>query len=108
MQRVTSALSCFSAIAASLLVASVTPAAGELGAIEWDDHKIEAAAPGVTLAVLEPSILDSKTIEGERAGVPNTNGRVVLSAADAIVGIASFYDYPQQTASGEQYDPNAF
>jgi rare lipoprotein A len=32
----------------------------------------------------------------------------ILQAGEVIVGIASFYDEPGPTASGEAYDPNAF
>jgi rare lipoprotein A len=32
----------------------------------------------------------------------------VLQAGEMIIGIASFYDEPGPTASGEAYDPNAF
>jgi rare lipoprotein A len=108
MQCAISALRCLSAIAALLLVASVTPVAGEPDAGKLDDHQIAADAPGVTLASLNPGILNSQQHETERTTVPNTDGRIFLSAADAIVGIASFYDEPQKTASGEAYDPNAF
>ena len=136
MLRARIALSCFSAVAASVLVASIVPAAGETSAIEWDDHTIETTAneatateataievPAIeitaievpasrmTLAALDPVALGAKEAEAERAPdrlIPPTNDRIVLSAEDTIVGIASFYDDPQETASGEQYNPNAF
>ena len=136
MLRARIALSCFSAVAASVLVASIVPAAGETSAIEWDDHTIEttaneatateataievpaiettaieAPASSMTLAALDPVALSAKEAEAERAPdrlIPPTNDRIVLSAEDTIVGIASFYDDPQETASGEQYNPNAF
>ena len=31
-----------------------------------------------------------------------------VASADTIIGIASYYDEPQRTASGEPFDPNAF
>lgn len=109
MQRAKLALSCLSAIAASLLVASVVPAAGEHAAVELDDHQMGACESGVTLAAL--NVLGSEQSESEYTidpVVPNTIDRIVLSAEHTIIGIASFYDDPQKTASGEQYDPSAF
>ena len=126
MQRATSALNCLSAIAVSVLVASAIPAtaepdaittgaietrATETRAIESNEHPIAAPASGMTLAAIDPFSLGTKDTEGESSigrHVSYPNGRIYLSAEDAIVGIASFYDEPQQTASGEQYDPNAY
>src|SRR3989304_1610083 len=34
--------------------------------------------------------------------------RISLSSDNSLVGTASFYDDPQKTAPGEQYDPNAY
>lgn len=107
MQRARSALICFSAVAASILVASATAAAGP-NAIVLDDHEIEATASSMTLAALDPMIVETENERAIDRLVPNPNGRIFLSAEDAVVGIASFYDDPQETASGEQYDPNAF
>lgn len=82
-------------IAAIAAFAFETP---EIIASDLDEATfVTAAIP--TIAVEKEPIFDI---------VPYSNGRIVLSATDAIVGIASFYDDPQQTASGEQYDPNAF
>ena len=39
---------------------------------------------------------------------PNSSKERQLVPADVIVGVASYYDYPGNTASGEPYDPNAF
>jgi rare lipoprotein A len=39
---------------------------------------------------------------------PAIDVMVPAGIAEPIVGIASFYDYPQRTASGEPYDPKAF
>lgn len=39
---------------------------------------------------------------------PSIEEAVTPRFDETIVGIASFYDYPQETASGETYDPNAF
>jgi rare lipoprotein A (peptidoglycan hydrolase) len=111
MQHAASALNCCSAIAASVLIACIVPAAGEISAIEWDDHEMEAPASGLTLAALDPPAVNPESAGNERAIdrlAPNAGDRVVLYADEAIVGIASFYDDPQETASGEQYNPNAF
>lgn len=157
MQRTSLALSRFSAVAASILVASAIPAAGEPDVHGWDDPYIELSATGSILAALDPApsipvqsapldiaapastaafaapdaalvfapadskatpaapfalaAIDPQAFLSEptiKRPIPEIDNRIVLSADDAIVGIASFYDDPQQTASGEQYDPNAY
>jgi rare lipoprotein A len=74
--------------------------------------KIEAAQSVTTIETdeLVTAAIHTVPVEIEPIAdlIPYNVGRVVLSARDAIIGIASFYDDPQQTASGEQYDPNAF
>ena len=83
----------------------------------------------MTLAALNPTVdmndieatnvetnFEKKTIETKPAEPEITtdrparisNGRISLNSEHTIVGIASFYDEPQPTASGEQFDPNAF
>jgi rare lipoprotein A len=42
------------------------------------------------------------------AGAPAALAPIALSADRAVVGAVSFYDDPQETASGEAYDPHAF
>jgi rare lipoprotein A len=96
---------------ASLLVASVVTAAAEPNAIERDEHLIEIPTSSITLAALDAPVIGSKEPTTDHAvdrSVANAASRIALSAADAIIGIASFYDEPQKTASGEQYDPTAF
>ena len=113
MQRAISALSCVSAIVASVLIA-FTPAAAETTAIELDDSQIDlqvdAPAPAFTLAAVDPAVIDTKRQDSPHAAEANTPNidRIVLNPDQAIVGIASFYDDPQPTASGEQYNPNAY
>ena len=99
MLRVTSALSRFGATAVLVVATSIISAA-----TEWhgDDLESEAVTASITETAVDSGVVANTDIE--RTPAP----RIVLAAADAIVGIASFYDDPQQTASGEQYDPNAF
>lgn len=65
----------------------------------------------VIIAAASPALMDEGNAEarnpiGQRAVMPMLRYRP--DPDRAIIGIASFYDDPQQTASGEQYDPNAF
>ncbi len=115
MQRAVSALRCVRAITASILIASIVPATAETTAIEWDESQIDlpvdASAQAVALAALDPAGFDTKPQDVARPAdpiVPNDCVRIVLRAEQAIVGIASFYDDPQSTSSGEQYNPNAY
>jgi rare lipoprotein A len=94
-------------LAASLLVASIVTAVGGPSAIERDELLIEIPASRVVLTALDAPVADPARTATVDRPVPDTS-RIALSAADAIVGIASFYDEPQKTASGEQYDPTAF
>ena len=110
MQRAASALSCVSAIAASVLVASVVPAAAT--EIEWNDSQIDLqfeAPANIALAALDHTAIEAKQdTPPDYRLLPYEFDRIVLNPEQAIVGIASFYDDPQETASGEQYNPNAF
>ena len=111
MQRARNALGCASAIATLLLVTSVTPAAGELDATSSDVCEISETELELKLAKLDLSELDKLTTKSERPTerlMAGGNGHIVLSTDEVIVGIASFYDDPQKTASGEEYDPDAF
>jgi rare lipoprotein A len=104
-----------------MLVASAIPATAgpelfetgtiELGASETKENSIEAPTSHMALAALDPLSVGTKRTESERIDghlVSHADGHIYLSANDAIIGIASFYDDPQPTASGEQYDPNAY
>jgi rare lipoprotein A len=107
MQRARIALRCFGAIAVSFVLSAV-PALGEPTTTETKDRKVEPSASNTALAALDLAALRSSDMGTERPAGPNFVSRVVLFAEDATIGIASFYDEPQETASGEQYDPNAF
>jgi len=105
------ALSCVSAVAASVFVASGAMATVEPNSIELEDLRLSTAASGMILAALEPTVIDSKDAETERPVnrlVPVPNNRIPLSSNNTVVGTASFYYDPQKTASGEQYDPDAY
>jgi rare lipoprotein A len=108
MQSARNALRCFCTLAVSFFVLSAAPASGEPTTVESNNHDVATAASGMALAALTPATLGSKEMESERPTVPNAVSRIVLSTGHAIVGIASFYDEPQKTASGEEYDPNAY
>jgi hypothetical protein len=67
-----------------------------------------AAAAREIIIALAPPLIDPQGADRpvERLAAPI--GRFPIPTDPAIIGIASFYDDPQSTASGEQYDPNAF
>ena len=69
---------------------------------ELDWRETDAAA-----AALEPPLDCSTSADLDTLAIPS-QAFAVLPSAETIIGIASFYDYPQKTASGEQYDPTAF
>jgi rare lipoprotein A (peptidoglycan hydrolase) len=58
------------------------------------------------LAMIGPGAAESDSLFGSVGPTPSV--RASLPSDLTLVGIASFYDDPQSTASGEQYDPNAF
>ena len=82
-----------------------------LGAVEPaadETERQEGAACEAKQTALSPPIR-----AGEEFPTLDPALRPVIDAAtpridEAIVGIASFYDYPQETASGEPYDAKAF
>ena len=93
---------CLGAISASLLITTQVLACGH----EENAEKVEVeAADKSAAAAIEPAPAqaDSTVISDIITG-PD----FLLSSEDAIIGIASFYEESQQTASGERYDPNAF
>jgi rare lipoprotein A len=95
-------------LASSGLLANRVLACGELAWTDWDESDAPATDPAVTAALNPPVIgsINSSSDNKPNAG-PVRNGGIA-PAEEAIVGIASFYDDPQRTASGEPYDPNAF
>jgi rare lipoprotein A len=83
-------------------------AQAELAEAELLEAEIAPTEP-VAMAAIAPSGTDKK----DAAEAVDSAGGVagpffLLSSDDAIIGTASFYDEPQRTASGEQYDPDAF
>lgn len=64
----------------------------------------------ITQAALAlPLFSDNDSVKTADLGLrPSIEAAVAPRFDEAIVGIASFYDYPQETASGETYDPKAF
>jgi rare lipoprotein A len=97
---------CISAMAAMAFVMSSAPAAGE--PIETQPLAIEAPAPPISVATLDLPTTGSTDggLNGaiDRAPAPSN----AAESDTTIIGAASFYDDPGETASGEQYDPTAF
>lgn len=97
-----------STIAASVFVASTALAASPLSS---KDQPLDATAAGMTVAALNPPMIgpgNAETDNTVNGFGPTTSGRSAFSSDKTIVGVASFYDDPGETASGELYDPNAF
>jgi rare lipoprotein A len=119
MLRYTSAtlgLRCVSAIAASVLVTCSAFAVGEPSSCQPDERQLDAAISTTTIATLKLAMIGLSAFSPGAAEPdspvgsvgPAPSGRTSLPSDLTIVGIASFYDDPGETASGEQYDPNAF
>jgi len=92
-----------------LVVVSNAP----LGAVEpsaGDSESLEAAACEMQQASLSlPVIAAGGELQPLDLGLrPTLEAPATQRVHEPIVGIASFYDYPQETASGEPYDPKAF
>ena len=84
-----------------------------LGAVEpatGDSESLGMAACEVKEAALAmPLLATGDELQMADLGLrPAIDVMVAPGIAEPIVGIASFYDYPQITASGEPYDPKAF
>ena len=98
--------------AATIAVAETLPVAEAPAAQE-----MEAAEPETTTAVLHASfcltnieldgLVISESILKVIAGLIPDN-RILLDPDEAIIGIASFYHEPQETASGEPFNQDAF
>ena len=69
--------------------------------LDWRESESAAAA-------LEPPPVCSASADLSTLAIPYQTFAGMLPPAETIIGIASFYDYPQKTASGEEYDPTAF
>jgi len=68
--------------------------------LHWREAESAAAA-------LEPPLVCWTSADLDTLAIPN-QAFAVLPSAETIIGIASFYDEPQQTASGEPFNRNAF
>jgi hypothetical protein len=105
---------CLGASALSGLLANQALACGERAWDDSDDIVIGATEPATTAALDLPLVVASTNTAGDIQADPEIRVdpallRIWIAPADeTIVGIASFYDDPQQTASGEPYDPEAF
>jgi rare lipoprotein A len=77
----------------------------------WNDWEENAAGASeiTATAALNPPVTGSTNLESGTGfnSAPTSNGWIAR-ADETIIGIASFYDDPQQTASGEPFDPEAF
>src|SRR5258708_7310502 len=118
MQRYTPAklgLRCVSAIAASVLFtcSAFAVAVDESSSCQPDERQLAISTMTVAtlhlamnLAMIGPGAAEPDGPVGSIGPIPS--GRTALPSDLTLVGIASFYDDPGETASGEQYDPNAF
>jgi rare lipoprotein A len=96
-------------IAASVLLLS-RALAEEPTPIDSEDVAIEASEAELTTAALNPSLGCSTTTEPDDlvSFRPILDGLIVPTSDEIIIGVASYYDEPQATASGEQFDPDGF
>jgi rare lipoprotein A len=93
-------------MAAIAFVMSSALAAGET--IETQPLAIEAPAPAISVATLDLPTTGS-TDGGLNGAIDRAPAPPNAAESDTtIIGAASFYDDPGETASGEQYDPTAF
>lgn len=95
------------------LAAAATPAAAHATENRSYEEAIKAAAASLELTApefvaVEAAPIITAALAPEIPVQSRARDLIVLFADQAIVGIASFYDEPQETASGEQYDPHAF
>jgi len=97
-----------SAMAAAAFMMSSTLAAGDTASAQSRMQQIEEPASAISLAALDfpaASPNDAGTnVAIDRAPPPPNED----ASESIIIGAASFYDDPGETASGEQYDPAAF
>jgi rare lipoprotein A len=82
-------------------------AQAELAEADLLEAEISRPEPVATAAVA-PSGTDKDAEQAVDSAGVSAGPFFPLSPDDAIIGTASFYDEPQRTASGEQYDPDAF
>jgi hypothetical protein len=98
---------CLGVFAVSGVLANQAQACGEAWT-DWDETAAGATEITAT-AALNPSVIGAINPERDEAlnSTPTSKGWTAR-ADETIIGIASFYDDPQKTASGEQFDPEAF
>ena len=102
-------LACVGIITGCILVTS-----GALAAVEFSETEsetaIETSMSEMTGVILDCTLFGPGRADFDHLTIPGpiSDGRVLVPTAETIVGIASFYDEPQETASGEQFDPDAF
>jgi rare lipoprotein A len=97
-----------SAMAAAAFVMSGTLAAGDTASTQPRMQQIEEPASAISLAALDlpatgPNDVGPNVAINRAPAPPNE-----AASETTIIGAASFYDDPGETASGEQYDPAAF
>jgi rare lipoprotein A (peptidoglycan hydrolase) len=77
--------------------------------LELSEVLSEASRSELTTGALNPALVCLIGAELENLAILTIpNNRIVLPPDEIIVGIASYYEKPQQTASGEQFDPDGF
>lgn len=97
-----------SAMAAAAFVMSSALAAGETIETQPRTPAIEEPAPAISVATLD-LLTTGSTDAGSNGAIDRAPAPPDAAESDTtIIGAASFYDDPGETASGEQYDPTAF
>lgn len=66
---------------------------------------LASLGPATEIPALTPAPTPETTPD---LGAPLTVTPLPMLPDQTIAGVASFYNFPQQTASGDDYDPNAF
>src|SRR5690349_11272265 len=105
-QHAKAILGCVSATAAAMLVMASAFAAGDTTSSQPQTPKIEQTTTAIPVAALSLATLGPSG--AEQNGPVDPAGPAPSAPETTIVGAASFYDIPGETASGEQYDPRAF
>jgi rare lipoprotein A len=72
-----------------------------------EEEKLDWWELDSAVEALIPQLVCLTSAELHNLAIPN-QAFALLASVETIIGIASFYDEPQQTASGEPFDPDAF
>ena len=99
---------CLGAIATSGLLINQAQACGEQAWADSDETDIGSAKLARMAALDAPLVLSTNPEPENRTGIDPLRGIWIAPADTTIVGVASFYEDPQETASGEPYNPEAF